>query len=341
MTKRRDDLDLYASPGWRESMSLKALGWKGVTTLGLSLTIVMGAAAHGWMTNSAPVTVDQALQEFRQSAARQQAPEAEGTKKAADTKKRGDKKQTSTKRERDQRAKPQEGRKPKIVAAAPTGQTQAPTRNKGSSQPAGNEQTASEYRRSEPREGVYTWATQGWESAGGARRNFPEESQRVVTIENGGWYQHHYFSNQRETWTRFRVLEDGAGISMQRNKVTFGPVTQDSTIDFAPPMLVGPRDLEVGRKWSGRWSGKTTGTYTGEIFERVMIDIGGEQVETYGIAIDMQMRGEIEGEVHARVWLSPEYVMTVREHYKQRVKADVGDYNAEWTMTLKSLQPQS
>ena len=340
MAKRTDELDLYASPGWRESIGLKALGWKGVTTLGLSLTIVIGAAAHGWMTNSAPVTVDQALQEFRQSSARQQDAEAKDTSTAAEAQKQRDKKRPSAKRERTERAKPQ-GTKPKFAAAAPTGQTQAPTQNASSSQPARNEQASSEYERSEPQEGVYTWATQGWESAGGARRNFPEESQRVVTIENGGWYQHHYFSNQRETWTRFRVIEDGAAISMQRNKVTFGPVTQDSTIDFAPPMLVGPRDLQVGRKWSGRWSGKTTGTYTGEIFERVTIDIGGEQVETYGIAIDMQMRGEIEGEVHARVWLSPEYAMTVREHYKQRVKADVGDYNAEWTMTLKSLQPQS
>ena len=341
MAKRTDELDLYASPGWRESIGFKALGWKGVTTLGLSLTIVIGAAAYGWMTNSAPVTVDQALQEFRQSAAREQGPGEGGEQKAPKANKGRDKK-ASVKRERgDERTKPQPGAKPKFAAAAPTGQTQAPTQKAGSSQPARDEETSSEYRRSEPQEGVYTWATQGWESAGGARRNFPEESQRVVTIENGGWYQHHYFSNQRETWTRFRVVEDGAAISMQRNKVTFGPVTQDSTIDFAPPMLVGPRDLEVGRKWSGRWSGKTTGTYTGEIFERVAINIGGEEVETYGIAIDMQMRGEIEGEVHARVWLSPEYAMTVREHYKQRVKADVGDYNAEWTMTLKSLQPQS
>ena len=42
-----------------------------------------------------------------------------------------------------------------------------------------------------------------------------------------------------------------------------------------------------------------------------------------------QVYGEIEGEVHAKVWLSPKYAMTVREYYRQRVKADVGDYNAD------------
>ena len=341
MAKHTDELDLYASPGWRESMGLKALGWKGVITLGLSLTIVMGAAAHGWMTTSAPVTVDQALEEFRQSASRQPGPKPDGAQKAPVGERTSRAEKSSDKSERKTGAGPKQQSQPQL-AAAPTGQTQAPSDNASDpQQPAKNDRSGSEYERSEPREGVYTWATQGWESAGGARRNFPEESQRVVTIENGGWYQHHYFSNQRETWTRFRVVEGGAAISMQRNKVTFGPVTQDSTIDFAPPMLVGPTDLEVGKKWQGRWSGKTTGTYTGEIFERVALNIGGEQVEAYGIAIDMQMRGEIEGEVNAKVWLSPKYAMTVREYYRQRVKADVGDYNAEWTMTLKSLQPQS
>lgn len=340
MAKRTDELDLYASPGWRESIGFKALGWKGVTTLGVSLTIVIGAAAYGWMTNSAPITVDQALQEFRQSASRQPASSAGSSQKITGAKQR-EEKNTNKGPKRPRGTAPKQGARTKLAAAAPSDQAEAPNQDPGASRPGRNEQTSSEYERTEPQEGVYTWATQGWESAGGARRNFPEESQRVVTIENGGWYQHHYFSNQRETWTRFRVVEDGAAISMQRNKVTFGPVTQDNTIDFAPPMLVGPRDLEVGRKWSGRWSGKTTGSYTGEIFERVTIDIGGEAVEAYGIAIDMQMRGEIEGEVNARVWLSPRYVMTVREHYKQRVKADVGDYNAEWTMTLESLQPQS
>lgn len=326
---KQGELDPYATPGLRESLGLKALGWRGAITLGTCMAIMTGSVAYGWMTNSTAVTVDHALEEFRQNASRQPALTAGSAQKAPDSKKNGDK----------QKIKQDAGTK--LAAAVPTDRAQAPGHNAGASQPPRNEQSSSGYQRSEPREGVYTWATQGWESAGGARRNFPEESQRVVTIENGGWYEHHYFSNQRETWTRFRVVEGGAAISMQRNKVTFGPVTQDSTIDFAPPMLVGPRELEVGRKWAGRWSGKTTGTYTGEIFERVDIKIGGEAVETYGIAIDMEMRGEIEGEVHARVWLSPKYVMTVREHYKQRVKADVGDYNAEWTMTLNSLQPQS
>lgn len=337
MAKRTDELDLYASPGWRESMGLKALGWKGVITLGLSVTIVIGSAAYGWMTNTAPVTVDQALEEFRQASSQKPATQTAKVRKAKAGKKAANEK-TNAGPKRDEGAKQAQ---PKMAAAASGSRTQGSAGKARAAQASSNGQSDPEYKRIAPREGVYTWATDGWESAGGTRRNFPEESQRVVTLENGGWYQHHYFSNQRETWTRFRRIEDGAAISMQRNKVTFGPVTEDSTIDFAPPMLVGPRELEVGRKWQGRWSGKTTGVYTGEIFERVTLDIGGEEVVAYGIAVDMEMRGEIEGEVHARVWLSPEYAMTVREYYRQRVKADVGDYNAEWTVTLKSLQPQS
>lgn len=341
MAEDSKELDLYASPGWRESFGLRALGWKGVLTLGTSLTIVVGAAGHGWMTTTAPVTVDQALEEFRQSSSHRPAAGTEERKQVA-AKTRGQKEKSARK----QRTPKQIGEgqqtaaKSAPVAAPPSGQA-AQRQTAPRSQSAASTERGSQYERSAPREGVYSWATEGWESAGGARRNFPEESQRIVTIEQGGWFQHHYFSDQREIWTRFRSSQEGAAIAMQRNKVTFGPVTEDSSIDFAPPMLVGPAELEVGQKWEGRWSGKTSGTYRGETFERVKLDIGGEQVEAFGIVVYMEMRGEIEGEVEARVWLSPKHAITVREYYKQRVKADVGDYRAEWTMTLKSLQPQT
>lgn len=338
MASRR--LDPYATPGWRESFGLKELGWKGVLALATALVTVAGAVAYGWMTNSAPVTADQALEEFRRSSAREHAPREVRTTSKRPAGAHTAKEKSGADKAPRKGAAPRPGAAPKLAAAG-AGEEQATEDQAPSARAASRNESANEYGRRAPREGVYSWDTEGWESAGGARRNFPEESQRIFNHENGGWFQHHYFSEQREIWTRFKRLEGGAAIAMQRNKVTFGPVTEDSTIDFAPPMLVGPRDLEVGQTWSGRWSGKTSGIYRGETFEHVRLDIGGEQVEAWGIHLDMQMRGEIEGEVEARVWLAPEYAMTVREHYKQRVKADVGDYRAEWTMTLKSLEPRT
>lgn len=333
---KTQELDLYATPGWRESFDLEAIGWKGFAGLALALLLLGGVATYGWMKKSEPVSVDRALAEFRKSSSgsaqrKQSAGRAPKRAKAA-SRNKGSKNRPAGRRAGG-------GETSKMAVAAPASDQPAqPGSEDRQAAPAPRQE--SQYERTSPREGVYTWETEGWESAAGTRRELPEETQRIITLQSNGWQTHHYFSDKRENWTWFEVLEDGAAIAKQRNKVTFGPVTNDSTIDFAPPMLVGPRRLEVGQKWSGRWSGKTSGVYTGETFEKVEINIGGEMVETYGIRVHSEMTGEIEGTVDARVWLSTKYVLTVKEHYKQDVKADVGRYQSEWNMTLQSVEPR-
>ena len=332
---KAQELDLYATPGWRESFNLKAVGWKGFVGLALAMLLLGGVATFGWMKKSAPVSVDRALAEFRKTSS------ASSAGRGASEPKR-----SKPVRRNDGSKKPAGGKQPgagntgsKVAVAAPASDRPARPQSEGQ-QAAPARRQESQYGRTSPREGVYTWDTEGWESAAGTRRDLPEETQRIITLQGNGWQTHHYFSDKRENWTWFEVLDEGAAIAKQRNKVTFGPVTNDSTIDFAPPMLVGPRELEVGQKWSGRWSGKTSGVYTGETFERVELNIGGEMVEVYGIHVHSEMTGEIEGTVDARVWLSPKYVLTVKEHYKQDVKADVGRYQSEWNMTLRSVEPR-
>ena len=332
---KAQELDLYATPGWRESFNLKAIGWKGFVGLALALLLLGGVATFGWMKRSAPVSVDRALAEFRKSSGSAAQGRASGPERSKPARKNGT--QTHKQDAKQGGGGGNAGSKVAVAAPASDQQTQ-PRAQDGPAAPA--RQQESQYGRTSPREGVYTWNTEGWESAAGTRRDLPEETQRIITLQSNGWQTHHYFSDKRENWTWFEVLDDGAAIAKQRNKVTFGPVTNDSTIDFAPPMLVGPRHLEVGQQWSGRWSGKTSGVYTGETFERVEINIGGEMVETYGIHIHSEMTGEIEGTVDAQVWLSPKYVITVKEHYKQDVKADVGRYRSEWNMTLQSVEPR-
>ena len=337
MAKSTHELDLYAGPSWQESFNFKALGWKGVVGILLALTLFGGVAMYGWMKKSAPVTVESALAEFRNASS-----QAGGGAKApgsARSKQAAKKTQKSNEKPARKGAGGGANQPSKVAVAAPASDqpAQQPAQNR---QAASGRESQSQYERTSPREGVYTWDTEGWESAAGTRRELPEETQRIITLTDNGWQTHHYFSDKRENWTWFEVLDEGAAIAKQRNKVVFGPVTNDNTIDFAPPMLVGPRRLEVGQKWSGQWSGKTSGSYTGETFEHVQIDIGGEMVETYGIHIHTEMRGEIEGTVDARVWLSTKYVLTVKEHYKQDIKADVGRYNSEWNMTLQSTEPR-
>jgi hypothetical protein len=320
-------LDLYEAPRhpWR---------WFGVATAAL---VVVALVMYQWMTSVTPVSQDRALDIFRADRS-----VATGDRRAA----------TSTHRPKG--AAPQ--RKEKVASHKD---------GKGLPQPRGAEAMAAEsapdaaaqesasppptQARSEPRseraplpaEGVYSWDTQGHEEVGGARRSFPAETQRIITRDENGWHEHHYFSEERESWTDFQVTDKAAAIAMQRNKVTFGPVTEDAVIQFSPVMLVGPYHPEVGQTWEGSWTGKTYGDYTGRVFDHSTMAIGGEEVETWAVQIDIEMKGEQEGHVQAKVWMAPEYFLTVHEEYVQDVKADVGTYHAEWSMTLKSLKPQT
>ncbi|MDQ3962710.1 MAG: hypothetical protein M3277_02180 [Actinomycetota bacterium] len=322
------DLDLYG----RGSTPRARLDRRAVIASGLVVIMLAGLAGYRWLTNTTPVSAAQALDIFRA-----EQDEAGASTPGGPSDGRSD--EVASNKRTSQHPTRKTGR-PAAVAAPQRAQpaTGAGTRRTTPSDPNRGTATAAEDR--SPEEGVYSWDTEGYEEAGGTRRSLPEESQRIITHHRSGWKQHHYFSEQREIWTTFEVTERGAEISYQRNRVVFGPITNDSFIDFAPPMLVGPGALEVGQTWTGSWEGETYGTYEGKTFERVTLDIGGREVEAFGVQVDIHLRGEQRGDVIAKVWIAPEYAMTVKEHFVQSVRAGVGTYHAEWTITLKSLEPR-
>jgi len=315
----KGELDLYAGPG---------IPWRKAVALASAFALVMGVAGYKWMTTSTPVSSDQAVDIFRAE---------KGHKAPSDTRTepaRRKKGSPVTRRQADSTRSAAKTASQPSAAAAATTQTRAGDGTSSSSQSDGTVRTL-------PEDGVYSWATDGYEQAAGARRSLPKEMQRIITLDGKhGWTQHDYFSEQREAWTEFRVLKAGVSIASQRNKVTFGPVTNDETITFAPPMLVGPTNLEVGQRWEGSWKGDTYGTYTGRTFEHRFLEIGQKRVEVWAVEVLMEMKGEVRGEVQARVWIAPEYGMTVKEHFVQDVEADVGTYHAEWTTKLKSVRPR-
>lgn len=316
-----DELDLYAGPG---------IPWKKAVAFGTALVLMAGVVGYRWMTVVTPVTPARALDAFHE----EQAQEHERVEGRRVQKGRAQRKPARRAGHGPNPASRGAASERPIAAGAGTA-------GKAESRPAARPARQRERASTLPEEGVYSWDTDGYERAGGVRRSFPEESQRIIT-HNGqkGWMQHHYFSEERESWTRFRVIAEGTAISSQRNKVVFGPVTEDSTVTFSPPMLVGPRSLRVGQTWKGSWSGDTYGNYEGRTFEHRHLNIGGERVEAWGVEVLMHMRGEIRGEVQARVWIAPEHGMTVKEAFVQDIEGDFGSYHAEWNMTLKSLEPQ-
>ena len=340
-----DDLELYPTlnplrsmrdglAAAREGFRTVRANWKKVVAYGLVVLVVLGLAGYRWVTTATPMDRASAVELFRAETAERNDEATGDGGSAARTKRSGSKRPNST----DKRKGP-DARRPGAAAAAAVG-------SQGGASPAQQKQTSAAKKDQGqnfglPEEGVYSWATDGYEQVSGARRQFPDESQRIVTIEDHrSWLVHHYFSEEREIWTNFHWGERGAEVERQRNKVTFGPVTNDSTIDFQPPMLVGPRNLEVGYEWGGSWRGETYGEYSSKVFEHTTLDIGGERVEVWGFEYEIILRGKQEGRVTAKVWLAPEYSLTVKEYYKQDLRSSGAQYQAEWTMQLKSLHPE-
>ena len=338
MSHHGHELDLYGSGiNWRKAVSIFAV---------MSVIVgVVGFFGYRWLTNATPVSRDQALQMFEQ--------ESRAEDEAAAAANPGRKKSGSaTGRDGDKTSGPERGGSPgsNDHSSGSGGGGSSPKNDQTAvAAGTGSTDTSSAKKRSRdydypvtPEEGVYSWSTKGWEEAAGIRRDFPAESQRIITASDGsGYKQHHYFSEEREIWSQFVVSKSGMHMASQRNRAKFGPVTNDSTVTFSPPMLVGLASPEVGKTWSGKWRGKTSGTFAARIFDHGRMTVGGESLEVWGYELRIQMKGELDGTVFARIMYAPEHALTVQEHYTQDIQSERGRYRADWEVTLKSTTPQT
>ncbi|HYI44136.1 MAG TPA: hypothetical protein VE174_01570 [Actinomycetota bacterium] len=214
--------------------------------------------------------------------------------------------------------------------------------NSGAPPSKGSSTTASSNQIAPPREGVYSWEIDGYEEAPGVHRQLPKRSSRIITHEgNNNWTEHHIFSEQREQWFGLGISEEGVFTRTVRNRVEFGPVEEDATIVYNPPMFVSRFPMTVNNTWDGSWKGKTSGEYQAKCFERGFLTIGGERVEVFATEVKMEMRGEVEGTATVRSWVSPEHRLVVKQYQETRVTSGPGDYHSEWTGQLTSLDPKT
>lgn len=192
-----------------------------------------------------------------------------------------------------------------------------------------------------PAPGVYSWRTHGWEQGGVVRRELPSESQRIVTREDARrWTSHHLFSNDHEEWFDAVLSGDGASTIYHRARIAFGPVGDDRSMTFEPPVEFARFPLQVGRRWEGAWSGPTSGRYRSYTFERTRLRIGDRTVEAWGTETVMTFWGEITGEATTIVWIAPAVGMSVKERHDRRVRMDRGDYRSDITITLLDAEPR-
>ena len=338
-----EELDLYGS-----GIDWKNINWKKAVSIFATVSLIVGVLgffAFRWMTDLTPVSRDQALQMFKEESGQAKADEKASSSK--DDKKDASEAQASADKT-NTKDSGSAGSSSGSGGGGSSPKKQSTTVAAGSGSPDEQGHTTKAAKRSgydgpsTPEEGVYSWDTDGWEEASGIRRQFPNESQRIITASDGESFKtHHYFSEEREIWSEFSIRQDGAYLNMQRNKAKFGPVTNDSTITFSPPMQVALAEPKEGATWNGSWKGKTSGSYSSRIVDHGTMSIGGESLEVWGYEVRMQMRGELNGTVHAVIMFAPKYALTVKEHYRQDIQTDRGRYRAEWDMTLKSTTPRT
>ena len=339
-----EELDLYGS-----GINWKKFTWKRLVAIFAALAVIValvGFYGHRWMTALTPVSRDRALEMFEKESKQAEADTQESATAKSNKGGGGDKAAEPNKDTKESGSAGSSsgsgggGSSPKKQSTAVAAGTESQEAEGQGKQSKAAKSAGYDYPTT-PAEGVYSWDTDGWEEAAGIRRQFPNESQRIVTASNGeSWKQHHYFSEEREIWSEFSIGEKGAYLNMQRNRAKFGPVTNDSTIDFSPPMMVGLAKPKLGATWSGKWQGRTSGTYSSRIFDHGTMTIGGESIEVWGYEVRMTLKGELEGTVYAKIMYSQEYALTVQEFYRQDIQSERGRYRAEWNMTLKSTTPQ-
>ena len=312
-----------------------------------SVSLLAGAATYASMRESTAVSTTDVLAQYRADEAAgeprtREANVTEGAKKRRPkAKARGAQRPHRQQRDQQNVAAPTDDQAAAATESQPNASASA-TEDRSAQQPR---QAASPTSRrpDAPAEGVYEWQVDGYERGPGVERRLPARSHRVITHEGrrGYWVEHHIFSRQKEMWFNLMRTNNGGFSRSSRNRVEMGPVTVDRTVVFNPPIQVSSFPFKLGRTWRGSWSGKTHGTYTARTFEHTWLNIGGGRVEVWASEVVLEMRGEVEGSVVTRTWVSPKYNLAVKQYQMTNVTSGPGSYYSEWTGQTLSVRPQT
>jgi hypothetical protein len=200
-----------------------------------------------------------------------------------------------------------------------------------------------------PDEGVYAYATTGYEkvSMGGSRHDYPSESFATVRRSAGcKWqWEHRVVEEHVETATScgqpglLQFLSD-------TEQVTFFGQTNTRTTTCDPPEVVvqvgdpiGSRRSFVCQLEGGRVD--VVVTYLG----REAMSVGGIPVEAFHAIIDGTQSGDVQGSSRFEVWVHPLTGLTLRQvvHVQSRSKflGSNVDYTEDATYTLERLTPST
>jgi hypothetical protein len=271
-----------------------------------------------------PVTVDDALAQFRRRSAAASQPDAGGA--AAPT--------TSSSA-------------PAAAAPDPSRAPASAARSKGGA--GGPSQTAAVSSAPRPRPGVYLYKTSGYETvdvAGGARHDYPSQTTVTVTVEGCGW---------NERWQPLEERWDETGMCARPTSSTardfrsyheFFKKSQEQHFTCPDGTEVARYDQSVGAQWSWTCSSgpsrfDTTTTFVG--METLVV--GGQPVSAARFHHAGVMTGANRGTQVQERWVDPSTGLSLMVKNDIDAEADspfgTVRYREHYSLDLASLTPRT
>lgn len=168
-----------------------------------------------------------------------------------------------------------------------------------------------------PAPGVYSMRQSGSERGGAGplavSRELPATARLVITPAAGGYGQELDISEEHIEGVTYRVGRGGTREVARRTKVTFVGIGRDDRRVLRPAPLAMPRDLPVGRTWSGRYSaGGLPVSYRSEVVRAEPVTVDGAAVPARVIRTVADTGGPHPGTRTDLVWWSPALALPVR-----------------------------
>lgn len=199
-----------------------------------------------------------------------------------------------------------------------------------------------------PDEGVYTYATEGWEtvSMAGARHDYPSETFSAVRHLGGCRWEtdHHFLEEHRE---RKEYCSDGSALLALGfdSYITFFGQTAESHGRCDPPQVSAHLPADPGQRYTSSctgdgWTSEAIVTFVG----REDVVVGGQPVDALHYTQETTLRGSNRGESHMDVWYHPATglpleVMRTTQSWAQAFGGEV-EYNEDVHFVVTSLQPE-
>ena len=221
------------------------------------------------------------------------------------------------------------GDQPSVAESAPVGSDGAPTFGT-------------------PTEGVYTYATTGWEtvSMAGARHDYPAETFAAVRHLGGCRWEtdHRFLEEHRE---RKEYCSDGSALLALGfdSYITFFGQTAESHGRCDPPQVSAHLPADPGQRYTSTcagdgWTSDAIVTFVG----REAVEVAGQSVEGLHYTQETTLHGSNRGESHMDVWYHPQtglplQVIRRTQSFAHAFGSEVV-YNEDVHLVLTSLDPQ-